>query len=217
MKVRPEDRKYLTLSTPKGLYRSTRLMYGIASAPTIWQREFENILKDIPGVSVFLDDIKITGPDDNTHFERLELVFERLQKYNIRVNYEKCQFFTNQIEYCGYIIDKHGIHKTKAKMEAICNARTPSNKTEVRAFVGCQKAFKKIKDEIRSDRVLAHFDPTLPLVLATDASPYAVGARKKQEWYGKDEVAREKTLDIVGGPEFLMTLKNYVKIVLIVV
>ncbi|KAK9692521.1 RNase H-like domain found in reverse transcriptase [Popillia japonica] len=205
MEVRPEDRKYLTLSTPKGLYRSTRLMYGIASAPAIWQREFENILKDIPGVSVFLDDIKITGPDDNTHFERLELVFERLQKYNIRVNYEKCQFFTNQIEYCGYIIDKHGIHKTKAKMEAICNARTPSNKTEVRAFVGlvnyysrfldnpsttlrpiykllkdnvqfkwdsqCQKAFKKIKDEIRSDRVLAHFDPTLPLVLATDASP----------------------------------------------
>ncbi|KAK9712357.1 RNase H-like domain found in reverse transcriptase [Popillia japonica] len=119
----------------------------------------------------------------------------------MRVNYEKCQFFTNQIEYCGYIIDKHGIHKTKAKMEAICNARTRSNKTEVRAFVGlvnyysrfldnpsttlhvqfkwdsqCQKAFKKIKDEIRSDRVLAHFDPTLPLVLATDASPYAVGA-----------------------------------------
>lgn len=60
MELRPEDRKYLTLSTPKGLYRSSRLMYGIASAPAIWQRSIENILGNIPGVSVFLDDIKIT-------------------------------------------------------------------------------------------------------------------------------------------------------------
>lgn len=210
MEVHPEDRKYLTLSTPKGLYRSTRLMYGVASAPAIWQREIENILKDIPGVSVFLDDIKITGPDDDTHFQRLEEVFSRLAKYNIRINYEKCQFFTKQIEYCGYILDKYGVHKCKNKMDAIQNAKVPSNKTEVRAFVGlvnyynrflknlsstlkpiynllkentpfnwdknCQVAFNSVKKEIMSDRVLAHFDPNLPLILATDASPYAVGA-----------------------------------------
>nr|CAI5835249.1 unnamed protein product [Callosobruchus analis] len=210
MEVRPQDRKYLTLSTPKGLYRSTRLMYGIASAPAIWQREMENILKDISGVSVFLDDIKITGPDNSTHLERLEAVLSRLASHNVRVNFDKCQFFANQIEYCGYIIDKYGVHKTKEKMDAIQNAKTPSNKTEVRAFLGlvnyynrflqnlsttlhpiynllkdnvpfkwdqkCQKAFTAVKQEIVSDRVLAHFDPQLPLVLATDASPYAVGA-----------------------------------------
>jgi len=109
-----------------------------------------------------------------------------------------------------FIIDKHGIHKTKAKIEAIQNASVPTNKTQVRAFVGlvnyysrflenlseilhpiynllkdsvpfnwskaCQRAFDAVKKEIGSDKVLAHFDPTLPLILATDASPYAVGA-----------------------------------------
>ncbi|KAK9729700.1 Reverse transcriptase (RNA-dependent DNA polymerase) [Popillia japonica] len=98
-------------------------MYGTARAPAIWQREFENILKDTQGVSVFLDDIKMTGPDDNTHLKRLEEVLGRLTNHNIRVNYDKCQFFAEQIEYCGYIIDKFGIHKTKEKMDAIQNAK----------------------------------------------------------------------------------------------
>ncbi|XP_065204056.1 uncharacterized protein K02A2.6-like [Planococcus citri] len=40
----------------------------------------------------------------------------------------------------------------------------------------CNDAFQKIKSEIASDRVLCHFDPKKKLVLATDASLYALGA-----------------------------------------
>lgn len=83
--VRPEDRPILTLSTHKILYKPTRLMYGIASAPAIWQRQIEIILQGIEGVSVFLDDIKVTGPDDATHLYRLEEVLMRLLKHNMRL------------------------------------------------------------------------------------------------------------------------------------
>jgi len=38
----------------------------------------------------------------------------------------------------------------------------------------CDSAFKTIKEEIASDRVLTPFDPTLPVQLACDASPYGV-------------------------------------------
>ena len=40
----------------------------------------------------------------------------------------------------------------------------------------CEEAFKQSKDLICSPAVLAHFDTHLPLILATDASPYGVGA-----------------------------------------
>lgn len=38
----------------------------------------------------------------------------------------------------------------------------------------CEEAFKTVKEEIASDRVLVPFDPALPLTLATDASPVGI-------------------------------------------
>lgn len=136
LSVREADRHILTLSTHKGLYRPTRLMYGIASAPAIWQRHMEIILQGIEGVSVFLDDIKITGPDDNTHLNRLDQVLKRLSDHNMRVNSEKCDFLASSIDYCGYTIDSKGIHKQRKRIDAICDMRRPSNVEEIRSFVG---------------------------------------------------------------------------------
>ncbi|CAI6374057.1 unnamed protein product [Macrosiphum euphorbiae] len=57
--VHTSDRHLLTLNTHKGLYECTRLMFGVASATAIWQREIEKILIGIPGVTVFLDDYSL--------------------------------------------------------------------------------------------------------------------------------------------------------------
>lgn len=40
----------------------------------------------------------------------------------------------------------------------------------------CQKLFKEAKKQLLSNRVLVHYDPELPLILACDASPVGVGA-----------------------------------------
>jgi len=46
-------------------------MYGVASAPAIWQHTMETILKDVPGVAVFLDDIRIAGKDIEQHISNV--------------------------------------------------------------------------------------------------------------------------------------------------
>ena len=38
-----------------------------------------------------------------------------------------------------------------------------------------EKAFQAVKKLLQSSRVLVHFDPSLPLILLCDASPYGLG------------------------------------------
>ena len=54
-------KKYVVVITHRGLFRYNRLPFVISSAPAILQRVMECLLKGIPGVIVYLDDILITG------------------------------------------------------------------------------------------------------------------------------------------------------------
>lgn len=134
--VAESDREILTLSTHKGLFRCNRLIYGVASAPAIWQRTIENILQGIPGVAVFLDDIRIAGKDMEQHLNRLELVLKKLSEHNIRINLDKCAFLKDQITYCGYVMSKEGIGKEPKKIEAVQGMPRQTNVTQLRAFIG---------------------------------------------------------------------------------
>ncbi len=68
---------------PKGVYQYTRLPFGIASAPAIFQRTMDSILQGINGVACYIDDIVITGKDDEEHLARLEEVLRHLLRHGV--------------------------------------------------------------------------------------------------------------------------------------
>ncbi|GFU53703.1 uncharacterized protein K02A2.6 [Trichonephila clavipes] len=70
MKVHPDSQKLMTINTHKGLYICKRLMYGLNGAPAIWHSMLTDYFMD--GVKVFMDDARITGSDEISHFTALE-------------------------------------------------------------------------------------------------------------------------------------------------
>lgn len=62
-----ESEKLLTVNTHMGLYRYKRLAYGVSSSPAIFQSVMDKILSGITPVIFRIDDILITGPDDQSH------------------------------------------------------------------------------------------------------------------------------------------------------
>ena len=59
-----DSRKYVTINTHKGLYQYTRLPFGIASAPAVFQRTMDTMLQGIDGVACYIDDIIITTEEE---------------------------------------------------------------------------------------------------------------------------------------------------------
>uniref|UniRef100_A0A3B3Q5Y7 ribonuclease H n=1 Tax=Paramormyrops kingsleyae TaxID=1676925 RepID=A0A3B3Q5Y7_9TELE len=210
MEVEESSRKFLTINTHKGLYQYNRLVFGVASAPAIWQRAMDQVLQGIPQTQCYLDDIIVTGKDDTDHLQNLSMVLTRLNEYGLRAKRDKCEFFKEEISYCGHIIDKHGLHKSQEKIEAVLKAPKPENVSQLRSYLGlvnyyhkflqnlasvlyplnallqigtkwhwsdkCEKAFTETKRLITSDELLTHYDPSRPIRLACDASPYGIGA-----------------------------------------
>ena len=114
-----DSRKYVTINTHKALYCYTRLPFGVASAPAIFQRAMDSILQGIPQVLCYLDDILITGASKADRMCNLEKVLLWLQEYGIRVNANKCVFLQSSVEYLGHIIDVKGLHTLPKKVKAI--------------------------------------------------------------------------------------------------
>ncbi|CAK1604431.1 unnamed protein product [Parnassius mnemosyne] len=132
-----DDTKELTcINTHKGLFRYTRLVFGLCSAPSIFQQTMENLLAGIEGTGIFLDDILVTGPTKAVHMERLEQVLSRLQDAGLRLKSEKCELFKDSVEYLGFIIDKTGLRKSKQKVDAILKCCRPKNVSELKSVLG---------------------------------------------------------------------------------
>lgn len=66
-----ESSKLVTISTHKGLYEYTRLPFGAASAPAVFQQAMDTILQGVPRVFCYLDDILITGCTEIDHLRTL--------------------------------------------------------------------------------------------------------------------------------------------------
>ena len=101
MHVDPESQELLTMVTHKGLYRYRRLPFGITSAPALFQRAMDQILSGLLGVQCYLDDLLITGPDEESHLRNLHATLKRLEEYGLRVRKHKCEFFQPSVEYLG--------------------------------------------------------------------------------------------------------------------
>ena len=112
MELDEVSRQFVAINTHRGLYRYTRLPFGIASAPAIFQRAMDTILQGMSGVLCYLDDTLIVGKNKEEHLATVEEVLKRLQNEGLRVNKEKCCFLTTSVQYLGHRIDANGIHAT---------------------------------------------------------------------------------------------------------
>lgn len=130
----------------RGTYQFKSMPFGLTNAPATQQRlvdllfygpEFEH------RVFVFVDDIIIVSSSFEQHISLLLLVLQKLKTANLTINFKKSQFFRENLKYLGYVVDVNGLHADPEKVDAIKNYPTPTNRKEVRRFLGAASWYRR--------------------------------------------------------------------------
>lgn len=136
--VAEEDIEKTAFTCHLGLFEFTRLPFGLANAPAVFQRTMNKVLSGLIGkcCMVYLDDIVVYSQDEDSHANDLAAVFDRLRQAGLALKPSKCAFGLESVELLGYIINKDGIKMNPEKVKAIQELSVPRDVKEVRSFLG---------------------------------------------------------------------------------
>ncbi|KAI7216676.1 hypothetical protein KC365_g13172 [Hortaea werneckii] len=127
-------------------------------APATCQQLVNDVLRDLLDLTViaYVDDILIfTQGSREQHTKDVQAVLERLSTVDFKTAPEKCEFYKQEIEFLGFIINTTGIKMDPKKIQSIQEWPTLKNVTEIQAVLGLANYNRKF--------VEGYFEFAIPL------------------------------------------------------
>ncbi|XP_052746992.1 uncharacterized protein K02A2.6-like [Bicyclus anynana] len=133
-----------TFSSPLGgRYQFLRLPFGLNCAPEVFHSTLKQLLEDLEGVDLFIDDIICWGKTKNEHDQRLTALLNRAEEINLKFNKDKCKICVSEVVYLGHVFNKSGMKPDAEKVKAIINMPVPNDKKSLERFLGATNYLSK--------------------------------------------------------------------------
>jgi hypothetical protein len=143
-----DSRPLTTFITPFGRYWFNKLPFGISSAPEHFQRQMNKILEGLEGILCHLDDVLVFGSNQKQHDERLLAALKRIEEAGVTLNEAKCEINKSQLKFLGHVINQQGISADPERTSAIEQMSIPTNRTELRRFLGMANQLGKFSHNL---------------------------------------------------------------------
>jgi hypothetical protein len=121
-----------------GLFEWVVMTFRLKNARATYQRAMNLIFHDLLGIimEVYIDDIVVKSVEFDRHLADLQLSFERMRQYGLKMNPLKCVFSVSMGRFLGFVVHERGIEIDPMKMEAINKIQAPTCKREVQSLLG---------------------------------------------------------------------------------
>ncbi|GJV17994.1 RNA-directed DNA polymerase [Tanacetum coccineum] len=164
-----------TFKTKEGLYEWLVMPLGLSNAPSTFMRLMNHVLKPFLGrfVVVYFDDILIFSRTEHDHQFHLQQLFAVLDQERLYGNLDKCEFFTDQVTFLGYLVSAQGIQVDERKVQAIRDWPVPQS---IQQNPQAQAAFEELKNQLSSAPLLALPCFEEVFEVECDASGVGIGA-----------------------------------------
>jgi hypothetical protein len=135
LKIRAEDVPKIAFTTRYGLYEFFVMSFGLTNAPAYFMNKvFMEYLDQF--AIVFIDDILIYSPNEETHEDHLRLVLQKLHDNQLYAKFSKCDVWLKEVAFLGLIFTDGGIKADLGKISEILNWKQPKDASKIRSFLG---------------------------------------------------------------------------------
>ncbi|XP_041810033.1 uncharacterized protein lrfn4b [Chelmon rostratus] len=145
VRIREGDEWKTAFNTPNGHYEYLVMPFGLTNAPAVFQSLVNDVLRDMLNrfVFVYLDDILIFSKNENEHVQHVRQVLQRLLENQLFVKAEKCEFHQQSVSFLGFIVSPGSIQMDPAKVSAVVEWATPSDRKQVQRFLGFANFYRR--------------------------------------------------------------------------
>ena len=128
----------MSVCTTRNTYRMNRLPFGFHSAPHIFTKILQDILKPVEQSKLicYLDDICLLDKDIDGLLKTSEVFLNCILQNNILLNPEKSNLFTSSITLLGHNVTPDGISLPISTTERVEQYPPPTNVKKLQSFIG---------------------------------------------------------------------------------
>ena len=87
-------------------------------------------------MDVYIDDMLIKSKERPDHANHLQLVFDFLRTYGMKLNPAKCAFGVSAGRFLGFMMTQRGIEANPSQLKGILESPAPSSRKEVQQLMG---------------------------------------------------------------------------------
>ncbi len=95
--------------------------FGLINAPATCQEMINDALRQYLDIFViaYLDDIMIYSTTLKKHVQHVSQILKCLNRRNLRLKSEKCEFHREEVDFLRFVVERHGIRMNPKKIKAV--------------------------------------------------------------------------------------------------
>ncbi|GJW73337.1 putative reverse transcriptase domain-containing protein [Tanacetum coccineum] len=137
LKVQEEDIPKTAFRTRYGHYEFVVMPTGLTNAPIIFMDLMNRVCRPMldKSIIVFIDDILVYSKSKEEHELYLREILEILRKERLYAKFSKSEFWLQEVQFLGHVINLEGLKVDPTKIEAVMNWQALKNVGEIQSFL----------------------------------------------------------------------------------